>query len=282
MLLVAGCATERLTVAASDWQTVPAPQRRKLDHQSQAELDAARAEARLAARTLAELEHAPAEAPLGGKLAGAPAAGGNAAWAAEQAQHDRARGAALGRIDRAALAKRRRELAWRQRWVVAATDRIDVVTAERELQRAQAVDRNLLGDDTYETAPLRGQFSQAQVRWYTAAGDADQARGAFERATRELTSAKEAYAELMKAGPGNAMADATAAAEPPRDPFQLPSWSLTRFDIRRKSGMRHFIDQTVSTSQIHTPRLHISRALLSVPATTTASAEPPAPAGGSK
>lgn len=288
LLLAAGCAAEKLVVEDADWKTVPAPQRAKLDRQSQADLDAARTEAKLAAKSLAETERAAPDAKAAaGKPGAPPTGGGNAAWATENAQHDRARGQALTKIDTAMTSKRRAELVWHQRWVEAANDRIDMVLAQRELTRGQAVDRNLLGEDTYETAPLRGQFSKAQVRWYTAAGAADKARDDFERATRALTTAKEAYAELMKNGPGNSMADASTEAAAPKDPLQLPSWSVTRFDIRRKNGMRHFIDTTVSTSQMRTPRLHISPQLLSAKATGTAdSAEvappPKAPATAAK
>lgn len=203
VMLVAGCAADSLIVADSDWQTVPAPQRAKLDRASKAEIDDARAEAKLAAKTLAEVEHAPPEPPAGSKLAAAaPVGSDNAAWSTELAAHDRARRDALAKIDAAQAAKRRAELVWHQRWVEAANDRLEMALAQRELSRGQAVDRNLLGDDTYETAPLRGQFSKAQVRWYNAAGATAQARDVYERAARDLTEAKDAYAELMKNAPG--------------------------------------------------------------------------------
>jgi hypothetical protein len=264
----AGCAADRLVVPASDWAGVPAPERTKIDQATTADLAEARAEAKAANASLAELQRtqpAPkgaAAAPV--KAEPPPPATDDAAWASEVQTHDRQRLAALAKIDADNADVRRADMVWRQRWVEEANDKVEMVECQRELTRAQVIDRNLTGDDTYETAPLRGQFSKAQVRWYKAAQDAGNARSDLARAVGALTMAKEAYAQLMRNGPGGSMiASAPASVEAPPPALTLPSWRVAREDIRLRRGLRHFIDESNGSQQIKIPPLHISAALMS-------------------
>jgi hypothetical protein len=282
--LAAGCAEERLVVADADWATVPAAQRTKVDRQFATDLAAARAEASLAAKSLAEVQRTmpagkPSAAPAAPVKPSAAPATGDAAWTTELRSHDRARIDALAKIDEATLAWRRADLTWHQRWLEAANDRVSLVEYQHELTRGQTVDRNLVGDDTYETAPLRGQFSHAQVRWYAAADAAERARADFGRAAGNLALAKDAYAQLMRNGPGGSTADvAVAAIDQSPPPLTLPSWNVTRADIRRRHGLRHFLDEVAGTSPPPQHPLHISAALLAwqPPAETHPPAPPPA------
>ncbi|HET9621870.1 MAG TPA: hypothetical protein VFP84_10905 [Kofleriaceae bacterium] len=210
----------------SDWATVPAAMRTKVDRSSTADLTSARNEAAAARASLAELQHAP---PGAGKPAatGAPVfvkppTTDDAAWATEVASHDRARVAALSKIDTLNAAWRHADLVWRQAWVEEANDRVEMVICERELTRAQTIDRTLTEGDDYETAPLRGQFSKAQVRWYKAATAAEAARRELERSAAALSTAKEAYARLMRNGPGDAMLSAELTAPDDRPPPAKP------------------------------------------------------------
>jgi hypothetical protein len=268
---VGGCAAERLTVPEADWSTVPAPLRTKVDRSTDAELTGARAEATAAAASLAELQRtspaASKPAVTGKPVFVKPPTTDDAEWATEVAAHDRARVTALTQIDTTNAAWRRADLAWRQRWVEAAHDRLEMVICERELTRAQTIDRGLLGEDTYETAPLRGQFSHAQVRWYKAQGEADAARNELERTAAALASAKATYAQLMRNGPGDAMltAELTTPEDRPPPPLTLPGWNLTRADIRRRRGLRHFLDETTTSPQLRQTTVQLSAALWTPP-----------------
>src|SRR4029078_11546639 len=102
-----------------------------------------------------------------------------------------------------------------------------------ESLRAQAVDRNLSGTDTYNLAPLRGQYSHDQQRWHTATNNVKQSRDELERASANLATAKEAYATLMRGGPAPSPTQPSASpADQP--PPQLTGWAVTRKDIRRR------------------------------------------------
>ncbi|TMQ02593.1 MAG: hypothetical protein E6J90_12630 [Deltaproteobacteria bacterium] len=235
LLLITGCAETALVVPDSDWRTVPAAQRDAIDRRNEAELVAARAELNAATASLAALQRAPA--PPRVTPARAPAPANDDVLADLAREQDRARGEALGRVNAATDEKQRRDLAWRRLRVEEAGAQIDMIIAKRELARAQTIDRYMPGNDSYDTAPLRGQFSRAQQRWYAIARNARAARDAFEHASAELASAKEAYAQLMRGGPIR-LADADAEAHAR---FELPGWSITRRDIRRRRGLHHFL-----------------------------------------
>jgi len=234
-LLIAGCASELLVVPDADWRTVPATQRDTVDRQLAADLAAARAELTAATTSLAATPHiqptpvAPRPAP-----AAKPAAAGD---------DDHARITAVAQVESAKAAWQRADLAWRKLRVDAANARIEVVVCQRELVRAQTIDHDLPGTDHYDVAPLRGQFSQAQQRWYGVASNARQARAVLERASASLSAAKEAYAQLMRP-PGSTQPSIAADDRPP--PLQLTGGTVVRSDIHRRRGLRHFLDAGAS------------------------------------
>lgn len=248
-LLIAGCASQLLVVPDSDWQTVPAPQRAAIDRQHEADVAAARAEITAASAGLAEVKRsqpAPIAAPPAPKPP-APAASNPAATGDDQIasrDRDQARGRAMAEVEAAKAAWQRADRTWRQLRLDAANERLAVLVVQRELVRAQTIDRNMVGTDTYNVAPLRGQFSRAQQRWHTAASNARQARDALAQASANLASAKEAYATLMRGGPLPSSQLSIALAD--RPPLQLTAWAVTRNDIRRRRGLRHFLDDGAS------------------------------------
>jgi hypothetical protein len=257
LLLIAGCAEGTLVVPDSDWRNVPAAQRETIDRRHDAELASARTELATATASLAAFQRAPAPPRAAAR---APAtAPGDADEVAKLARDlERARTEALGRVNAATEDKQRTDLAWRQIRVDAAHAQIEMIVARRELTRAQAIDRNMPGNDSYDTAPLRGQFSRAQQRWYAISRSARTARDAFEHASADLASAKEAYAQLTRMGPirlpeANDANDIAAR-------FELPRWSIARSDIRRRRGLRHFIEETGATPQLRKVAIRLSPA----------------------
>jgi hypothetical protein len=277
-LLIAGCAAQRLEVPDSDWETVPAPTRATVDRQAAADLAAAQAELTAATAGLAELQRSlpradapPAAAP---QAAPAPLPGSAPSpatphdeWATTLQHQERARRDAFVRVEAAKTAWQRADLSWRELRLAAAKERIAMVVCQRELVRAQTIDRNLPGTETYNVAPLRGQFSQAQQRWYTAANSARQARGTLEHASAQLASSKEAYAQLMRNVPLSTSIAVTASDDRP-PPLQLTGWAVTRADIRRRRGLRHFLDEVASApAQLRKVALRLS--VRAVPATPT-------------
>jgi hypothetical protein len=286
-LLIAGCASQLLVVPDDDWKTVPSARRATIDQKQEAELAAARAELAAASASLAELQRAPAAAPRPAQVAPAPVVPADgtdpdsAEWAAALRQHDQAAAAARGRVDAAQLASQRADLAWRQARLAAASAQIEMVVREREVDRAKAIDHNMLGTDHYDIAPLRGQFSQAQKRWYAASATARKARGAFEHAAAILTSNKEAYAQLLRGGPLNTDAPAADADTPePRPQLTLTAWAVTRSDIRRRRGLRHYLDE-VATAPAQLRKVNVKLRVRTVPVAkpspadaTSASAHP--------
>jgi hypothetical protein len=248
-LLIAGCASQLVTVPESDWQTVPAPQREAVDRQLAADVTAANTELTAAKAGLAAMQRsqpAPAAAPRTAPrtpVAAKRAAGGDE-WANTLHAQEQARIDAAAQVESAKAAWQRADLAWRQRRVDAAKARFAVLECERELVHAQTIEHNLPGTDTYDIAPLRGQFSQAQQRWYGVANKARQARAALEQASASLSTAKEAYAQVMRGGPRPAATQPSLAAAPP--PLELPGWALPRSELRRRRGLRHFLDAGTS------------------------------------
>jgi len=258
LLLIAGCAEQALVVPDSDWRTVPTAQRDKLDRQYEGDLATARAELAAASANLAAFQRQPVTR---GRPAQPPATRPDPddVYAVVARDHEKARAEALGRVDAAIAELQRSDLAWRQLRVDAAGARIAVIISQRELTRGQAIDHNLPGTDTYDVAPLRGQFSRAQQQWYAIATKASAARDAFERASTSLASSKEAYAQLMRGGPMRlpelgADDDHTARLE-------LTGWAVTRSDIRRRRGLRHFLDDAADAKpQLRKVAMQLSRA----------------------
>jgi len=289
-LLVAGCAGEVLVVPDSDWQKVPAAERDAVEHQVAADLASVRAELAAATASLAELKRSqppPAapptapRAPAGGK----PAGNGDEPAAASHSQ-DPAGLRAKAQVETARAAWQRADLTWRQLRVDAANARLETIGYQRELARAQAVDRNLPGTDHYDIAPLRGQFSHAQKRWYNVSSAAAQARAAFEQAGANLASAKEAYAQLIRGGPPPSSAQPTTGGDDRAPLLPLPGWAITRSDIVLRRGLRHFLDAGASP-QLHAVAIQLGAWRVVVPpAAATATASPAAdltkpPTGGS-
>jgi hypothetical protein len=248
-LLFAGCASGLMTVPDADWNTVPPAQRAALDRQYETDIAAARAELADARTSLAQLRAAPPPAAEARPPAVAASDQEDPAWAAAVVRYDQDTTAARTRVDTAKLAAQRADLTWRQARVAAAESRLDVVARERELKRAKAIDHNLLGTDTYDGAPLRGQLSQAQKRWYADSTAEHHARGELDHAAAAVSTAKEAYAQLMRGGPGHTPVEAPAAmaeAELPKPHFELTGWAITRSDVTRRHGLRHYLEQAMA------------------------------------
>jgi hypothetical protein len=243
-LLIAGCAGELMVVPDSDWQGVPATQRDAVDRQLVADLAAARAEQAAATTDLATLKHAQPTlvAPPRAAPATSPGpAGSGDEWTTDLHAQEQVRIAASAQVETAKAAWQRADVTWRQLRLDAATARIAVVVAQRELVRARTIDRNLPGSDTYDVAPLRGQFSQAQQRWYRISSNARQARAALEQASTTLTAAKEAYAYVMRNGELPPPAPTSIASDDRPPPLQLTGGGIVRSDVHRRRGLRHFL-----------------------------------------
>ena len=216
MVAVAGCATGGIEmVPDSDWQTVPVAERAMLDNANATELAKAQADLRISIALAERARTAVAAQPPRHKLD----ASGDAA-------HERAD--ALARVDSAAAARARAELVWRERRIEVAREQVALLATQRELDRAHAVDRNMTGDD-YPVALYRGQLAQAQVRWYAATERADAAHADLERAMADVSSAKEAFAQLVRGD-----ADALAAAE---RALKLPGWSTDPTETGHRRGL---------------------------------------------
>ncbi len=247
MLWIAGCAEQALVVPASDWTIVPAERRAAIDKQHDADLTAARAELAAASASLAALPSA---------TAGPPAAPRPVASAPEARGREPARLTALGRIRAAEAEVLRRDRERRTLRVEAARARITMIEGQRELVRAQAVNRALPGDETYDSAPLRGQFSRAQQRWYALSAQARAAHDAFNHAGTDLAASKEAYAQVMRNGAPPPLVPVVAEVDRPLQ-LELPGWSVSRGDITRRRGLRRLLDD------IWTPHLRVAVTRLS-------------------
>jgi len=274
-LLFVGCAPSMLVVPDSDWQKVPAAERAAIDRKHEATVVAARAELTAASAGLAE-----AQRPPGARSA--PAAGAAAkpdpdadAWTVAIHDHDQQRSAARTRVDAARTEWVRARLVWRQRQVETASARLELLISDRELTRARAIDHTLPGSDHYDSAPLQGQLSRAQKRWHTAAMAARQARLEFERASTTLASAKEAYAQLMRNGPARLeLALPPDSDERPR--LELTGWTVSRSDIARRRGLRHWLDVASSGAPQLRKREFRLRPAPRMPATETPRTTDPA------
>jgi len=215
VVVVAGCATAGLeTVPDSDWQTVPAAERVMMDNAQATEVAKAQAELRIATALRDRARAAVASQPRH-KL---DAAGDDA----------RERADALARVETAAAGRARAELAWRERRIDVAREQLALLATQRELDRARAIDHHMEGDD-YPVALYRGQLAQAQVSWYAATERADAAHADLERAMADVSSAKEAFAQLVRGD-----AAALAAAE---RAMRLPGWSTEPTETGHRRGL---------------------------------------------
>jgi hypothetical protein len=281
LLLIVGCAPSLLVVPDSDWQKVPPAERAAIDRQHEASVAAARAELRTANAGLAEAQRPPSAPTARGPGASAKPDPDADAWAVALHDHDQQRIAAHTRVETARADWQRTRLIWRQRQVDAASARVDLQVSDRELTRARAIDHSLPGSDHYDSAPLQGQFSRAQKRWHTAAMAARQARVEFERASTTLASAKEAYAQLMRNGPARLeLALPSDGDERPR--LELTGWTISRSDIARRRGLRHWLDVAASGApQLRKKEFRLRPAPRTPPSETPRAASPavaPAPA----
>jgi hypothetical protein len=271
VLWIAGCATERLLVPEEDWQTVPAAQRASIDRRHAADLAAARAELTSATTELAAFRRAhpgPLAPPPSGGVAPRPAPAGDG-WDNAVRDHEQARRAAFARVETDKATWLRTDLAWRELRAETASARLELVICEREIVRARTIDHNLLGTESYDSAPVRGQFSRAQQRWYGLANRAGQARDAFERASRSLASSKEEYAQLMRNGPAQLRSQPAYADDRPAR-LELTAWAVLRSDIRRRRGLRHFLDDAANAPA------GLRRAKIQLAARTVVLPRPPA------
>lgn len=255
LLWLTGCAEQALIVSDADWEIVPPAQRAALDHRFEADLKAALDERAAAKAAVAALAHEP---PVTPRTAGrpAPAATGDP-WASSVHDREKRRVDAHGRVEVAAAEVQRTNRAWRELWFEEASAKVDMLVDQRQLTRAQAVDRNLKGEDTYDTAPLRGQLSRSQRRWYALSGQANAARDAFDHANANLMSAKEAYAQLMREGPIRLPESAPSAADTGAR-LSLAGWSVSRSDIRMRRGLRHLLDDAATQPQLHKVAIRLS------------------------
>jgi len=210
---VVGCAAGALErVPDGDWQgTVPARERARLDQTSDRELAIANADLAGATAALADARKLLA-ANTKQSVKPLPATADD--WFKER---EPLRREAAVKADQAREAWLRANLAWRQHRLDAAVARIAVIEADRELRRAKAIDHHLLGDDTYDTAPYRGQVARAQEPWYRAELAADATRGQLESLGAKMASTREAYAQLTR----NAAPDDSSAR------LKLSSWTVS-------------------------------------------------------
>ncbi|HEX2688230.1 MAG TPA: hypothetical protein VHN14_16485 [Kofleriaceae bacterium] len=179
----------------------------------------------------------------------------------------------MAQVESAKTAWQRADLTWRQLRIEAATERLAMLVCEREFVRARTIDHHMVGNDTYNIAPLRGQFSRAQQRWHNAATAARQAHEALDRASAALAAAKEVYATLMRGGPPTAPPDPPAGLTD-RPPLLLTGWAVTRREIRHRRGVRTFLDEG-ATPQLRGVAIHLT-AKRDAQALGPAGAAPPA------
>jgi hypothetical protein len=189
-----------VTVSDHDLKVVPQTEQTKINQDQTAEVARIQTEQRTAATALAEARKALAAHHARPQPVVAKAAPGDE-WADAMHAHEKARAAALADIDAATVAWLRARIAVHEQEVEHARSELAVMHCRRELSRAYAVNRHLLGDDTYDTAPFRGQLASVQTRWYSAELRSTDARVELQRASTELASAKDRYAQLVRTGP---------------------------------------------------------------------------------
>lgn len=122
-------------------------------------------------------------------------------WGAVILQFEERKRAAMLEVASASAEWQRARLALYESRVELAASRLAVLRCSYEVERAHAVDRHLLGSDTYDSAPYRAQLAETQQRWYAAEQRVNTARDALAAASAQLTQKKAAYAELVRVGP---------------------------------------------------------------------------------
>jgi hypothetical protein len=200
--VLVGCATTGVSVVPSaDWQSVPPAERAAIDHSSDKDVVAARADVRAAEAALQDARRQlPTRVATRPVTAQAPANGGDA-WVAAMRDHELIKSDAMSRVATAKQNWLAATVVWREERLAAAIARVSLVTCKRELDRAHAIDQHMRGSDTYDVATFRGQVGHAQERWFVTSTRAVAARDALELASAKLASAKEAFAQLVRSGP---------------------------------------------------------------------------------
>jgi hypothetical protein len=217
LVVVSGCAPGFMSVSTQDWQTVPAAQRTAIDGAYQAQLAQTTAELAAAKTQVVAMPRvSPAHKPI------AVAPGDD--WANAMRAYDHSEQDARTRIDTAALDVARLASRLRIERVALLTAKLAELRTVHELDRARAVDHNLLGDDTYDTAGYRGQLARAQTPRFAAEARTAAAQAALHRATAGLAAAKETYAALVRTGPLAPTSSDSA--------LRLTAWTSTEHDDR--------------------------------------------------
>jgi hypothetical protein len=217
-----GCATTDVrTVPDKDWRTVSSSERSRLDRATTAEVARAEHELALARDEVAQARRLPA----------ALAVVRQAASERDAAERDQ-----LARVDAANAAWARASLAWREERLRAALVRLDLVKAEREAKRAEVIDAQLRGEDSYDVAAFRGQLAQLQERFAVASDCALRSRLQFVRASADLASQKEAYAQLVRG---------RVTSPPASSRLELTGWAPTPAEGSRRRGLKIVSDSSV-------------------------------------
>jgi hypothetical protein len=107
--------------------------------------------------------------------------------------------AALTRVARANDAERRARVAWCEARLDSATAHLASARANREFNRARAVDNATTGDDEYDVTPFRVQAGIAEIEYARREARTNEARTRLTWAVADVASQKEAYAQLMRA-----------------------------------------------------------------------------------
>jgi hypothetical protein len=182
LVVVAGCATTGMQrVPDADWRAMSAADRDAVDKVTTAETTRARVSLQRATDALADAKRKQASKPPTHALATDPDT-------REQ----------LARVDAAAAAWSRANVAWCEDRLEAARVQIDLAAAEQEARRAETIDQHMRGGDTYDVATYRGQLADAQLRYNEAAQRAAHSRIALVWAAADLASQKEAFAQLIR------------------------------------------------------------------------------------
>jgi len=197
VVLFAGCTKSFLVVPDAQWVVVPPTQRATMEADHAAKLARLEQERAAASTALAEARRtAPKPAIVS---TAAPAPGDR--WAAAIRELEHSKQAALIDISQATAIWQRARIAYYQSRLEVATTAMAVEHCAYEVERARAIDRNLLGSDTYDSAPYRAQLSEAQRRWYAADQRAATIRDELTAAASAVTQTKDVYAKLVRNGP---------------------------------------------------------------------------------
>jgi hypothetical protein len=211
VVVAAGCAASRVQIVPdSDWRTVSPNERDAIDKANAEETSHAQRDVQLATAALDDARRAATETPA------RPI--GRDHFATEQ----------LGRVGLARAEWVRTNLAWREDRLATAFVHLDVVGADREVRRAEVIDQHLRGGDSYDVSAYRGQLARAQERYAAALDRAAKSRAAFVRASADLASQKEAFAQLVR----------ETAPDPSSSPLTLSGWSSRLAEGSHRRGLK--------------------------------------------